>query len=208
MYHLRRFCTLEKSLFVTEVHFIPALFHKVWYNGGQKCHSLIRGVFWRETPHEHVLNQTLFLSLTVAPLRNVVSFNVNGFNIEKKERLSSAKLRVMVEIASHVPSLPLRGDIVLYDQFSHEAIQSVAFRRSGTRWVMFSVRPMVQRWLFSQRLNCGVFVRAKSHNPDVNVSIKVKGGQTGTRRNTLPLLIVKTHFVKHHRGEKLSSLLR
>ena len=90
-------------------------------------------VFWRETPHEHVLNQTLFLSLTVAPLRNVVSFNVNGFNIEKKERLSSAKLRVMVEIASHVPSLPLRGDIVLYDQFSHEAIQSVAFRGSGTR---------------------------------------------------------------------------
>ena len=114
----------------------------------------------------------------------------------------------MVEIASHVLSLPLRGDIVLYDQFSHEAIQSVAFRRSGTRWVMFSVRSMVQRWLFSQRLNCGVFVRAKSHNPDVNVSIKVKGGQTGTRRNTLPLLILKTRFVKHHRGEKLSSLLR
>ena len=165
-------------------------------------------VFWRETPHEHVLNQTLFLSLTVAPLRNVVSFNVNGFNIEKKERLSSAKLRVMVEIASHVPSLPLRGDIVLYDQFSHEAIQSVALRGSGTRWVMFSVRSMVQRWLFSQRLNYGVFVRAKSYNPNVNVSLKVKGGETGTKRATLPLLVVKTHFVKHHRGEKLSCLLR
>ena len=165
-------------------------------------------VFWRETLHEHVLNQTLFLSLTVAPLRNVVSFNVNGFNIEKKERLSSAKLRVMVEIASHVLSLPLRGDIVLYDQFSHEAIQSVAFRGSGTRWVMFSVRSMVQRWLFSQRLNYGVFVRAKSYNPNVNVSLKVKGGETGTKRATLPLLVVKTRFVKHHRGEKLSSLLR
>ena len=165
-------------------------------------------VFWRETPHEHVLNQTLFLSLTVAPLRNVVSFNVNGFNIEKKERLSSAKLRVMVEIASHVPSLPLRGDIVLYDQFSHEAIQSVAFRGSGTRWVMFSVRSMVQRWLFLQRLNYGVFVRAKSYNPNVNVSLKVKGGETGTKRATLPLFVVKTRFVKHHRGEKLSSLLR
>ena len=165
-------------------------------------------VFWRETPHEHVLNQTLFLSLTVAPLRNVVSFNVNGFNIEKKERLSSAKLRVMVEIASHVPSLPLRGDIVLYDQFSHEAIQSVAFRGSGTRWVMFSVRSMVQRWLFSQRLNYGVFVTAKSYNPNVNVSLKVKGGETGTKRATLPLLVVKTHLVKHHRGEKLSCLLR
>ena len=116
----------------------------------------------------------------------------------------------MVEIASHRPSpVPLRGDIVLYDQFSHEAIQSVAFRRSGTRWVMFSVRSMVQRWLFSQCLNCGVFVRAKSHNLDVNVSLKVKGGeQTGTRRNTLPLLIVKTRFVKHHGGQKLSSLLR
>ena len=165
-------------------------------------------MFFGETPHEHVLNQTLFLSLTVAPLRNVVSFNVNGFNIEKKERLASAKLRVMVEITSHVPSLPLRGDIVLYDQFSQEVIQSVAFRRSGTRWVMFSVRSMVQRWLFSQRLNYGVFVRAKSYNPNVNVSLKVKGGETGTKRATLPLLVVKTHFVKHHRGEKLSSLLR
>ena len=165
-------------------------------------------MFFGETPYEHVLNQTLFLSLTVAPLRNVVSFNVNGFNIEKKERLASAKLRVMVEITSHVPSLPLRGDIVLYDQFSQEVIQSVAFRRSGTRWVMFSVRSMVQRWLFSQRLNYGVFVRAKSYNPNVNVSLKVKGGETGTKRATLPLLVVKTHFVKHHRGEKLSSLLR
>ena len=54
----------------------------------------------------------------------------------------------------------------------------------------------------------GVFVRAKSYNPNVNVSLKVKGGETGTKRATLPLLVVKTRFVKHHRGEKLSSLLR
>lgn len=114
----------------------------------------------------------------------------------------------MVEIASHVPSLQLHGDIVLYDQLSHEVIQSVAFRGSGTRCVMFSVRSMVQRWLLSQRLNYGVFVRAKSHNPNVNVSLTVKGGETGTKRCKLPLLVVKTRFVKHNRGEKLSSSLR
>ena len=145
-----------------------------------------------------------FISFSATPEHNGVFFNLSDSDIKIEEPILSAEMRVIVETTGPMPPRPWRERLVLYDGFSQRLIHSVVFQRGGARWVVFPVRCLVKRWLFSQNLNRGVLFMLKSHNLDVNASLTFRGEETGARLSNRPLLIVQTRSSQAQKKEIIS----
>ena len=97
---------------------------------------------------------TLF---SASPGKNGIFFKLKDLRIRIDETILSANIRVMVKTIGPQPSFSQsNGNLVLYDQFNHKPLQSVAIQVGEARLVMFPLLSLVKRWLRFPRSNHGV----------------------------------------------------
>ena len=133
---------------------------------------------------------TLF---SATPGRNDISFKLNGLYIRTDETILSAKIRLMVKtIGPQPPFASSNGNLVLYDQFNHRRLQSVAIQGGEARLVVFPLLPLVKRWLRFPRSNRGVYIRIHSNHQEDEKSLRVMLNSTGEGKDNRPLLVVQT----------------
>jgi len=94
-------------------------------------------------------------------------------------------------IGPQPPFAPSNGNLVLYDQFNHKPLQSVAIQEGEARLVVFPLLPLVKRWLRFPRSNQGVCIRIHSNHQDDEKSLRVMLDCTGEAKDNRPLLVVQ-----------------
>lgn len=105
----------------------------------------------------------------------------------------SAKIRIMVKtVAPQQPFAPLNGNLVLYDQFNHQPLQSVAIQGGENKLVVFPLLSLVKRWLLFPRANHGVYIRMHSSHQEDKKSPRVMFDCAGEAKDNRPLLVVQT----------------
>ena len=95
-------------------------------------------------------------------------------------------------IGPQPPSAPLNGNLVLYDQFNHKPLQSVAIQGGEAGLVVFPLLSLVERWLLFPRTNHGVYIKIHSNHQEDGKSLRVMLDCAGEAKDNRPLLIVKT----------------
>lgn len=95
-------------------------------------------------------------------------------------------------IGSKAAFSPPNGKVVLYDQFNHKPLQSVAIQGGEARLVVFPLPQLVKRWLRFPRSNYGVSIRIHLNHQDNENSLRVMLDCTGKAKDNRPLLVVQT----------------
>ncbi|XP_074635384.1 dorsalin-1-like isoform X1 [Acropora palmata] len=136
---------------------------------------------------------------------NGTVFSLTDSKLGRNEYIMSAMLRVNVEATT---SLPPKTRLALYDQLSDRPIYTADFEGGGVKSVMFPVRTLVQRWIFSERPRQGVYFKLLSDKKRAtNMSVQVIDGPGFQTRRNGALLIVKTLPTKLKIFEDMESLI-
>jgi len=103
-------------------------------------------------------------------------------------------MRIMVKtIGPQPPFAQSNGNLVLYDQFKHTPLQSIAIEGVETRLVVFPLLSLVKRWLRFPSSNHGVYIRIHSNHQDDEKSLRIMLDSTGEEaKDDRPLLVVQT----------------
>ena len=105
----------------------------------------------------------------------------------------SAKIRIMVKTIVPQPPFALsNGTLVLYDQFNHKPLQSVAIQGGEAKLVVFPLLSLVKRWLLFPCANHGVYIRMQSNHQEDKNSVRAMLDCADEANDHRPLLIVKT----------------
>lgn len=140
-------------------------------------------------------------------MHNAVVFNLTKTKIGMKERILSAKIHVMIAAIGSQSPLPAYSHLVLYDRFNRKPVHKVQFQEGGARWVVLPAVSLVRRWVFSERLNQGVYFKLLGYSLDKSLSVRVITDPVDARDNR-PLLIVETLPSKAELTKDIQSLIR
>ena len=144
-------------------------------------------------PDCKIIRANTFILFSATPGKNGIFFKLKGLRTRVDETILSANLRVMVKTIGPQPSFSSsNGNLVLYDQFNHKPLQSVAIQAGEAKLVVFPLLNLVKRWLRFPCSNHGVYIRIHSNHQGDEKSLRVTLDCTSKARDNRPLLVVQT----------------